>query len=165
MDDSQNVYKANVEGWIRLLTYVKEVMNEIGEEKALEILSNTQIQELKKWFAENVAKRDLNEPPLLAAYRMLFEDMLGCSISEIDIVEQSEERIVHHYKLPCPILDACLKLDLDTRKICKALFHEALNELMQLVDPRLRFDRDYEKLRPYVPYCLEKFWLESQQST
>lgn len=158
--DSPEVHNAKVDGWARLFMYVQTVAKEIGEKKALKILSDIQTQEEKRWFSENASKLNLNEPPLLAAYRMMFEDLLGRNLSEIDIVEQSEERIVHHYTLPCSMLDACLKLGLDTRKICKALHSEAANTLMQLVDPRLRFNRDYKKIRPYTDSCVEIFWLE-----
>ena len=160
MLDSPEVHQMKVDGWIRLFIYLQEVAKEIGEEKALEILSDVQTQMEKGWFEENASKLDLSGPPLLAAYRLIFEDKLGRSHSEIKIMEESEKRIVHHYDLPCSILDACLKLGLDTKKICKALHQKSVNTLMQLVDPRLRFDRDYEKIRPYVDYCVEIFWVE-----
>lgn len=157
--DSPEVHNAKIDGWTRLFMYVQAVAKEIGEEKALKILSDIQTQEMESWFRENAVKLNHSGSPLLAAYRMMFEDLLGRNLSEIDIVEQSEERIVHHYTLPCSMLDACLKLGLDTRKICKALHQESANTLMQLVDPRLRFDRDYKKIRPHTEYCVEMFWL------
>lgn len=161
MIHSPEVHKEKVDGYVRLLMYVQEVAKEIGGEKAFEILSEIQTQEYKRWFEENASKLDLSGSPLSATYRMLFEDMLGISLSEIDIVEQSEERIVHHYALPCSILDACEKLGLDTRKVCKALHQKSVNSLIQLIDPRLRFDRDYEKIRPDEDHCVEIFWFEN----
>ncbi|MFQ6126390.1 MAG: hypothetical protein ACE5R6_17530 [Candidatus Heimdallarchaeota archaeon] len=147
MRDSPKIHQERVNGWIRLFNYIQEVSKVIGEEKALEILSDIQTQWVQKWFEKNASKLDLSSPPLLAAYRLMMEDMIGDRLSEINIVEQSEDRIVHHYDLPCSILDACLQLGLDTRKICKALHQESANTLLQLVDPRLRFNRDYEKIR------------------
>ena len=158
MRDSPEIHQERVNGWIRLFIYIQEVSKVIGEEKALEILSEIQTQGVKKWFEKNASKLDLSGPPLLAAYRLMMEDMIGDRLSEINIVEQSEDRIVHHYDLPCSILDACLKLGLDTRKICKALHQRSANTLLKLVDPRLRFDRDYEKIRPYTDHCVEIFW-------
>ena len=158
-DQPSKVYQMAVDGWVRLLIYMQEVSKEIGEEKALEILAKTHGQSHKKWLEENADKLDLSGPPLIAAYRMVFEDMMGLDLSKMDIVEQTEERIVHKYDFPCSILDACVKLGLDTRKICKALEKPA-NALMQFVDPRLRFGRDYEKIRPYVDYCIEICWLD-----
>ena len=156
---TSEAYQAGVDGWVRLLTYVQEVAKEIGEEKAMEILAKTHSQAHKRWLEDNASKLDLSGPPLLAAYRMVFGDMMGLDLSKIDIVAQTEDRIVHNYAFPCSILDACVKLGLDTRKICKALEKPA-NTLMQFVDPKLRFGRDYEKIRPYADYCVEICWLE-----
>ncbi len=158
--DVPGVHKAKVEGYKFLFKYIQEVSNDIGEEKALDILSDIQTQADIKWFEDNAPHLDLTGPPLEAAYRMMFEDLLEVNLADIDIVEQSENRIVHHYDLPCSILDACVELGLDTRKYCKALHQKAANLQMQLVDPRLRFDRDYTKIRPYVDTCVEMFWVE-----
>lgn len=160
MQDSPEIHRERVNGWTRLFIYIQEVSKVIGEEKALEILSEIQTQGVKKWFEKNASKLDLSGLPLLAVYRLMMEDMIGDRLSEINIVEQSEDRIVHHYDLPCSILDACLKLGLDTRKICKALHQKSANTFLQHVDPKLRFDRDYERIRPYTDHCVEIFWVE-----
>lgn len=160
MRDSPENNQKRVNGWIHLFFYIREVSKEIGEEKALEILSEIQTQRVKKWFEENASTLDLSNLPLLTAYRLMMEDMIGDRLFEINIVEQSEDRIVHHYDLPCSILDACLKLGLDTRKICKALHQKSANTILQLVDPNLRFDRDNEKIHPYTDHCVEIFWVE-----
>ena len=158
--DEPEVHKVKVEGFKYLFKYIQEVSKEIGEVKALDILSEVQTQVDIKWFEDNKPNLDLTGPPLIAAYRMMFEDLLKVNLEDIDIVEQSEKRIVHHYDLPCSILDACVELGLDTRKYCKALHQKAANVQMQLVDPRIRFNRDYKKIRPYVDTCVEMFWLE-----
>jgi len=159
-DDSPEVYKAIVDGWIRLFTYVQIIAKEIGEEKAYELLNEMQTQEYTQWFKQNSAKYDLSGPPLVSAYQTIFKHISGRNLSDINITEQSEKRIVHHFDLPCSILDACIELGLDTRKVCKALHQKAGNILLQFFDPRLRFDRDYKKIRPYTDSCVEMFWLE-----
>lgn len=64
-DDSPEVYKAKIDGWIRLFTYVQVIAKEIGEEKAYELLNEMQTQEYAQWFKENSAKYDLSGPPLV----------------------------------------------------------------------------------------------------
>jgi hypothetical protein len=51
---------------------------------------------------------------------------------------------------------------LDTRYVCKHLNDDATNRLIQLIDPRLRFSRNYDVLRPYAPYCEEMITLEPE---
>jgi hypothetical protein len=55
----------------------------------------------------------------------------------------------------CPTLDACQKFGLDTRDICRKVYHQPVQIMLERVDPGLRFDRNYECLRPYAPYCEE----------
>ncbi len=43
--DSPDVYKAKVEGWIRLFTYVQIIAKEIGYEKTYNFLNEMQTQE------------------------------------------------------------------------------------------------------------------------
>ena len=146
-EDTSEAYKAKVNGWMMLFRYVQEVSKEIGEEKALDILSEVQTQVDKKWFDDNATNYDLSGPPLPATYNMIFTGISGRKLTDIKITEQTNNRIVHQFDLPCSILDACIELGLDTKIICKALHQKSANVLMQLVDPRLRFDRDYEIIR------------------
>ena len=94
--DAPEVHQAKVEGFKYLFKYIQKVSKEVGEEKALDILSDLQTQVDKKWFEDNAPRLDLTGPPLKAAYRMMFEDLLEVNLADIDIVEQSENRIVHH---------------------------------------------------------------------
>lgn len=162
--DSPEVHSAKVAGWVRLFKYVQEVAKHIGEEKALEILSKIKVKEHMKWFQENASKLDLSGDPLQAAHRMLIEGWLGRDLEAIKVVERSEDRIVQHYDLPCSVLDACLKVGFDTRKICRAIHQKSINAIIQRVDPRLRFDRDYGRIRPYENHCVETLYLRKQNN-
>jgi len=72
------------------------------------------------------------------------------------------------YRLLCEkfgaALEACIILGLDTRKVCKMYNEKATDDLIKLVDPGLRFDRNYEKLRPYSPYCEEMILREEDDT-
>jgi len=70
-------------------------------------------------------------------------------------VDKNEEKIVIHSMNFCPTLEACKILNLDTRVVCKEFSEVPTDVLLKLLNPRLSFHRNYEKLRPYSPYCEE----------
>ena len=51
-------------------------------------------------------------------------------------------------------------LGLDTRQVCRKAYHLPVQKFLSRVHPRLRFERNYEVLRPYAPYCEEIIILE-----
>ncbi len=53
----------------------------------------------------------------------------------------------------CPTLDICQKLGLDAREICRKACHQPVQVFLSQLDPRLRFERNYEALRPHAAYC------------
>jgi tRNA(adenine34) deaminase len=92
--------------------------------------------------------------PLEAAYRLLL-CKLGITEADAPVVEQSAHRIVFHSRNPCPTLQACRILGLDTRTVCRLSSEAATDALVKQVDPGLRFTRTYRKLRPYADFCEE----------
>jgi tRNA(adenine34) deaminase len=72
-----------------------------------------------------------------------------------------EAEIVFHSANFCSTLEACRILELDTRHVCRLYNEKATQELIRQIDPRLRFSRNYEKLRPQSAYCEEMIrWAE-----
>jgi len=69
-------------------------------------------------------------------------------------------RIIIHSKNFCPTLEACRILNMDTRFVCRHLTENPTTELIRQLHPRLRFCRNYEKLRPHSAYCEEMIVLE-----
>jgi tRNA(adenine34) deaminase len=113
---------------------------------------------------EGVARSFMSSDPLDAAYRLLLR-RLGISAEEAPIVERNRKRVVFHSKNPCPTLEACRILGLDTRFVCKRYNEGATDALVKWIDPRLRFVRNYEKLRPYSEYCEEMILLDEIPGT
>jgi tRNA(Arg) A34 adenosine deaminase TadA len=56
---------------------------------------------------------------------------------------------------PCPTLEACNLLKLDTRKVCRAAYEKSTQAFLSQLDPRLRFLRSYDEIRPYAHHCRE----------
>jgi tRNA(Arg) A34 adenosine deaminase TadA len=113
-----------------------------------------------KWFFENKDKFGFITQDLLeSGYRLLLE-RLRITPDEAPIIKKTHKSIVFHSMNFCPTLEACRILDLDTRNICKKINEYATDALLKQIDKRLRFSRNYAKLRPYSNYCEEVISLE-----
>jgi len=114
-----------------------------------------------RWFEENEDNilRKLKGTDVEKAYRLLLMK-IGIEESEAPIIEKSQNIVVFHSKNFCPVLEACKILELDTRNVCKAVFEKPSEELIKKIDPKLRFIRNYKRIRPYTTYCEEIIKLE-----
>ncbi len=90
---------------------------------------------------------------------------LGISESEAPVVQRAEGRVVFHSRNFCPTLEACNILGLDTRRVCRLYGEEATDRLIRRLDPRLRFSRNYEMIRPRGEYCEELIELKERISS
>lgn len=116
------------------------------------------------WFAEN---RDnftfLNNDSIERAYRLLL-CRFGIDETEAPIVERDGNKIMFHSMNFCPTLEACKILNLDTRYICKRYNEDSTDRLIKQIDPHLRFERNYQKMRPYFDYCEEMIIRDNESS-
>ena len=109
----------------------------------------------RAWFQLHRAELgSIGGDGLEKAYRVLLLK-LGVSEEQAPIVERTATRLVFHSRNPCPSLQACLEAGLDTRLVCRKLFERPAAELVRCVDPALSFRRNYERIRPYCPFCEE----------
>lgn len=133
-----------------------------ANEAALDALNEDSVQRRTTWFNEHRAGFGfLAGDPLEAGYRLLLA-RFGITPEQAPVIERTERRIVFHSQNFCPTLEACRRLGLDTRFVCKRLNEQATDALIKLVDPRLTFSRNYEQLRPYAPYCEEMLTLKGE---
>jgi hypothetical protein len=134
---------------------------EIGWDNALDCLERCVIEKRLAWLDKNLETLQRTGNPLLDGYKAFYEVYLGVSIPEHgEIAEATDKRLVTRWWNHCPTLEACRKLGLDTRDICKKAYHEPVQVFLAQIDPRLRFARNYAALRPYAPYCEEIITLE-----
>jgi len=108
------------------------------------------------WFDENAdaLRGTLRGTAVDRAYQLILMK-IGIDEEEAPIVERSDVRIVFHSMNFCPALEACEILGLDTREVCREHTERATEALIRRIDDRLRFERNYERLRPRAPYCEE----------
>jgi hypothetical protein len=135
---------------------------EMGWDPALGCLRQCVTEKRLAWLDGNLETLERTGNPLADGYRIFYEVYLGISTPEDgEIVEATDKKLVTRWWNRCPTLEACTKLGLDTREICKKVYHEPVQAFLSRIDPRLRFARNYENLRPYAPYCEETIWLQS----
>ncbi len=144
-----------------LFQTILSVAAEIGLDQALAILEECVIGKRLAWLDANLVHLVKSGNPILDGYHLFYETYLGLSVpADGVIIEQDAHRMVMRWWNPCPTLAACQKLGLDTRVVCRKAYQRPVQEFLQRIDPRLRFDRNYEALRPHTPYCEEIIALE-----
>ena len=114
------------------------------------------LQKRLKWFEDNrddILSR-LEGSDLEKAYRLLLLK-LGIDEDGAPVVEKTGKKIMFHSKNFCPTLEACKILGFDTGEVCRAITEKPTEELIKKINPRLRFERNYDKLRPCCDYCEE----------
>ena len=89
------------------------------------------------------------------AFELLFFDYMGLDPEDLPVAEESDSRITWLSRNPCPTLEACGRLGLDTRFVCRAVYEKPVQVFLSQLDPRLRFVRDYSAIRPRAPHCRE----------
>ncbi len=90
------------------------------------------------------------------AFELFFFAYMGRTPDQLPVIEESPDRIVWLSDDPCPTLNACRTLGLDTREICRAVSERPVQTFLSRLDPRLRFVRDYSSIRPHAPHCREQ---------
>jgi tRNA(adenine34) deaminase len=113
------------------------------------------------WFdrhADRYAGRwDADHPPSPRdAFELLFFDYMGLSADEVPILSESPTEIVWASANPCDTLEACARLGLDTRVVCRAAYERSTQALISRLDPQLRFLRSYQTIRPHADHCEER---------
>ena len=146
-----------------LFREILRVSNEIGMGEALSILERCVIEKRLAWARTHLAEVSTTGIPVLDGYRWFYEKYLGVSVPEDgEIVELSEKRIVSRWWNPCPTLEACQQLGLDTKVICKKAYHRPVQEFLMQLHPGLRFERNYDCIRPHTAYCEEIIFLNEK---
>lgn len=135
--------------------------SQIGMDEALAYLGQCVIEKRSAWLKANREGVMDENDPVTEGYRWFYEKYLGVAAPEDgEIVEHTQKRIVMRWWNPCPTLEACNKLGLDTREVCKKAYEKPVQEFLKHINPRLRFNRNYVNIRPHAAYCEEIIELE-----
>jgi hypothetical protein len=140
----------------RLFQAILAVMQETRLEGGLALLEKCVTEKRLAWLDKNLEGQERTGDPLWDAYHIFYEVYLGISPPQDgEIIERSPQRIVTRWWNRCPTLEACQKLSLDTRQVCRLAYHQPVQAFLLKIDPRLRFERNYAAICPHQAYCEE----------
>jgi len=160
----QEQYEASRGDSTGLFETVLALAREYSLDEVLACLEECVVARRIAWYERNACSFPHSGDALMDGYQAFYEHYLGLSLPEDgEIVEVTPGRIVTRWWNRCPTLEACQKLGLDTIRVCRQVYHRPVQVLLERIDPRLRFDRNYASLRPNAPYCEEIIELESRQ--
>jgi hypothetical protein len=144
----------------KLFQTILSITNEIGLDRALKYLEKCVIDKRLGWLDENLKNLEKFNKPINDAFRIFYEIYLGVSIpKDGEIVEKTDNKLVTRWWNFCPTLEVCKRFGLDTREICMKVYHEPVQVFLSRIDSGLRFDRNYDCIRPRVRYCEEMITL------
>ncbi len=129
----------------------------------VERLSRGSLQEIERevalkriaWCQEHIQHRPDTVITPRQAFETFFFEYMGLSRNELIVVRETANAIAWHSQNPCPTLDACAALKLNTRRVCRLAYEKSTQAFISQLDPQLRFLRSYQEIRPYASYCLE----------
>ena len=112
------------------------------------------------WWEANKERLRLSGSLPRQAYTLFLLEYLGLDPAEVPVVYEDESKITWRSYNFCPLLEACKRLGLDSREVCRAGAEQSVQDLIARLDPRLRFSRNYtDGIRPYAAYCEESIEL------
>lgn len=144
----REIQKTQISNYVRLFEYVLAVAKLVGEEKAWRVLCNLIVDNREKWLQNNWEKMDVKGIEVERAYNIFLLKYLNLDPNEVPIVKKTKKKIVYRSYNFCPVLEACRTLNLDTKRICRLVYEEPAQRFLTGLNPKLRFKRNYEKIRP-----------------
>jgi tRNA(adenine34) deaminase len=126
-------------------------------------LKNKSLREIEQAVTEKRLNWWVNHPYLKTvepvspryAFECLFFDYMGLKKDDLPILSESETQITWASMNPCPTLEACGRLKLDTRTVCRQAYEKSTQAFISQLDPGLRFVRSYSEIRPHASICRE----------
>lgn len=130
------------------------------DEIKLHAVANELSRKRLDWFTATYNTVNYKDKDLLDAAYQLFLTKLGITENDAPIVHRDQKMLVLRSKNFCPTLEACRILGMDIRFVCKHLSEQPTTDMLRCINPKLRFARHYDKLRPYSEYCEEMIILD-----
>ncbi len=119
-----------------------------------------------KWMKNNLDEMKIKYeglPPEEMAYKIIFIEHLQVDPAYSKVTRVSETRIRIDSYNSCPYLDACERVGLETKFVCREIGEQSFQEMIRLIHPKLKFGREYSNIRPFnKEYCEEYIELISE---
>lgn len=90
---------------------------------------------------------------------LFYYDFLRLNRSDVEVVKLDGKELVTRCRNPCPILWLSLRLNLDTRRVCREVSEPVCRYVLKKMSRALVFERNYDYIRPYKEVCEERIYL------
>jgi len=139
------------------LEQLKKVQEkELTPKQLAELITKRRTTWIKEHLEEMLMKYP-NLSPEEQAYRIVFFEHMGINPEHSRMIRISPTKIkIESYNF-CPYLEACQTLNLDTRFVCKEIGEPSIQQMMKLINPKLRFSRNYTQVRPHNGTFCEEY--------
>lgn len=118
-----------------------------------DLITQRRVNWMKEHKDEILAKYQ-GLPLVEIAWRAVCFDNMHINPADSRMTRISDKKIrIDSYNF-CPYLEACKQLGLDTRYICKEI-ESSVQKMNEVLDPRLKFSRNYVNIRPHSNFCEE----------
>ena len=125
------------------------------QQKTLREIEQAVTEKRLNWWANHSDLKPTGPVSPRMAFERLFFDYMGLKKEDLPILSESENEITWASKNPCPTLEACSRLKLDTRTVCRQAYEKSTQAFVSQLDPCLRFVRSYKEIRPHAKICRE----------
>ena len=109
-----------------------------------------------KWHMKHSIPRNITTRDI---YKFFYIDFLGAKEDECRITYIDDNKIVTRCKNNCPILDYSLKINRDTREVCKRLSEGPCKYFLRKLNKNIVFIRNYNHIRPHAEDCEETIFI------
>ena len=137
---------------------LKQMIAEIGEQKATEIAGKYHTKKWLKEFAPILKKNNLSGDPFKDVIQLIYIDFLKLMPYEFSVEKKPNQILLKCFNR-CPIYDACTALGMDTATVCCKVFNQPMQALVSAVNPKLLYQRVPAWIRPRHSYCFEKIFI------
>ena len=137
---------------------IQELLEKISEAKVKNNWDEINSHLLKKrlqWLEENKNDMTFQGTDVKKAYTLFLIQYLKLDPAKVPIIYENGKKIIWWSFNWCPVLEACKIGGFDTREVCKNGWEQSIQAFIEKVNPKLRFFRNYEKIRPFARYCEE----------
>jgi tRNA(adenine34) deaminase len=137
--------------------YEEQVQQQIDrlQNKSMREIEQAVTEKRLTWWADHPYLKAVEPVSPRYAFECLFFDYMGLKKDDLPILSESETEITWASMNPCPTLEACGRLKLDTRNVCRQAYEKSTQAFISQLDPALRFVRSYTEIRPYAKICRE----------
>ncbi|MFX0052703.1 MAG: hypothetical protein ACFE8U_15600 [Candidatus Hermodarchaeota archaeon] len=132
-----------------------ETIKEALSKKSWDQINSNLLEKRLQWYEKYKNNLNLKGSDVRKAYTLLLIEYLKIPPGEVPIVHEEKNKIIWRSYNSCSVLEACKKGVFDTRIVCKNGWEQSTQLLISKINPCLVFSRNYEKIRPYAPYCEE----------